>query len=793
MSYPLQLTYNGVALHDLGDVSIVSQSGTFSPEEFPQVETRTISVQILTWAQSTGYNYDTLHASIKSLRDALQSQNKILKWQSPGDTAQGQIQLQRPVMVASHDIPEDANSWGIYNQQINVSFRFEVDTSADSTTLTATVTAGGVAGVNYSPIPLGKVHKWKDEYRNNFYSDWKDIRQRSSGMVTCSGEIRQDTGETGVTTDGRLASVFSTLTALKTQLEAGRYITLVYGPVGARLFDRAVKIESFTADIDQGPMVGVIKWHMTCSYTLFPNEPASAGCDFTTALSQDRENGRDTLSLTGTVTAQTEALAVSKLTTVESTMRTAYGFTAAQQLRYDVTKRWVSAKDTEALSSTNSGASVAKTQFIELTFSCSWEKKTADITTYNLTISDVDDLESGLITRTYAGSVTATSSTEEAAYTAALTLARSLGDKKYSFRVSKSETRADRKTAVGNKEFLRVDFSYSYRLKGDRMFLSMSSSVSNDTFGETVRRVTGFVVASSLTTANTYYRNVVRSLYTNSHIRNETLDERSDYVQIGSAWTASPGSGNEVMGLRLDFSLAIYEPKAEDTYAIKYAVDVVPDYVALTQTTTVMGVIVGDEDYLKQTESGETNPLATFIDNLVTLYGAVRKKQLSYEKELINSSELDDAKMLSVRFGLEFEKALPPEAQILKCQMREDITYSGTRWRVADNPSSTTPSTIQNCGKTVGERSVTANITAATEYAAMVWAQRQHGSTGIWGTWRTGITAPATRYEQPMRIGISYEFAPLVDGVARGTGSNVQLVNMDLAFTELIPDLPAPF
>jgi len=310
---PLQLFYGTIPLHELGIVSILSQSSAFSPEEFPQRETRTLQCRIDTWENDTGYNYDLLYAKITAARDALKAQNQVLKWVSPGADTEGDTLLERPVMVVSHDLPEDGNAWGIYHQQINIVFRYEVDTSAESTTLTAIATGhGGVP----APIQLGQVHTWKDDYQNTFYSEWRNNRRRSQGNITCSGEIIRGLGDTGngtTVTDNRLALLVADLTHIKTQLQAGQYITLQYGPSDNRVFDRDVKVESFSADIDQGPLIGKIKWSLTVSYTLFPDEATYAAAEFQSSRSQDMESGRETLAISGRILAATEALAVSKL------------------------------------------------------------------------------------------------------------------------------------------------------------------------------------------------------------------------------------------------------------------------------------------------------------------------------------------------------------------------------------------------------------------------------------------------------------------------------------------------
>ncbi len=785
----LQLTYNNANLHDCGTVSIVSQRTEYSPNDYPQKQTRDLHVRIDKFANDAGYNYDLLYNNLQTVRDALKTQNGILKWISPGASA-GETQLERPVLVVSHDLPEDPNAIGVYRQSINIVFRYELDATAECGALTATVSGTGTVPAT---ISLGQVHAFKDDFANQFYSEWKGHRRRSSGVLTASGELFRGAGETGSATDNRMAEVLSALTALRTQLEGGRYVTLKYGTDGA-IFNREVKIEAFSADIAQGPKVGIIKWALTASYTRFPDEDAFAAAEVTSSVNRDQTTGLETFTLTGKVLAATEVLAVAKLATVVATMTAAYGFAATNQTRRETSKNWVNADDTQDEDTTHDGAAVADTLWLELNFSYAYEKKAANIVSYTLTISDADDLHSGLITRTYAGTVVASSSTEAAAYSAALAQARTLGDKKHAFRVSSQESRADRKLASqASAEFVRVDFQYVYQTKGSRIYLEMSTSTVTETFGETQERVSGFVVAVDVETAQEQYTALVKQPYTSANrlIRNETLDQSQQIVETGPAWYGS--AGTSTMPIRLDFSLTVFTAKTTGTFAIKYGVKVASDYVALSLNTTVDGVFAADATQMAALEAGTSNQLTDFLTDISANFGEEVSREITYDKEKVGSAA---ATPVLVRFTSQYAKALSMTAQVLKCSLTEDMTYSGTRWVSQQNPDG--PDTIQNCGKTQATRTVGGDVTAATEQACMDWVTKQHGATGLWEQWRD--TKPSgDRYEEPITISTGFEYPPLVDGMAgsaRGgdvTGTNFQVATIRFAFKELIPLLAAPF
>lgn len=789
MATPLQLTLGGIALHELGGIIIKSQSSQFTPEEYPQREMRTLQCRVSCWERDTGYNYDILYAKIQAVRDALKSQNQVLKWVSASDGGPGDAILERPVMVVSHNIPEESQ-WGVYNQVIDIVFKYELDTSVDSSALTATVTgAGGVPAT----VNLGQVLTWKDDYKNDFYSQWKNIKQRSTGSVNATGEIFVGLGETGATGDDlRVALTLAALTDIRGQLQAGRYITLRYGPEDNRFFDHDVKVESFSADIGQGPNVGVIRWQMAISYTLFPAEEAYTGCQFISALSEDLSAGTMTLALSGTVVAPSEALAVSKLSVVVSTMTTGYGFVLTNQTKRDTSKQWVNAPDTQAVDGsddeTNNGVVIPKTAFFELTFSYAYEKKMANIISFTLNVADNDDLKSGLITRTYSGSVIASGSSEEAAYQAAQAKAKALGDKKHAFRLNSTITRSDRQMASqSSMEFMRVDFSFAYQIKGERIFLEMSTTVENQTFGESTERVTGYVVARDLGACNEQYQALVRANYADRLIRAEVLDERQEFIGLGDPWTDS--TGTTFMPIRLDFSLSAFKAKDASQYAIKYGTSVSLDYVALSQQTEIRGLFVGSASQMAAVESDAANPLKTFLQNIGSAFGSLVAKKLDIPKELVASSVPGSATALSVEFSASFVKTLSSPAAVLKCSLSESITYSGNRNVVQDTPDGL--STVQNCGTTVGQRTVSGSVVAATEAAALNYISTQHGAAGLLGRFRG--TAPVGIFEEPMSINTSFEFIPLLSGVGRGAGVNIQVCSMDFSFRQVIPNYPAPF
>lgn len=782
MATPLELIYNGTNLHDLGVITIASQSSTYSPDTLPQLETRQIVVRVDAWASSFDYNYDTLYANIKAVRAALATQNKILKWISPND---GATQLERPVKVIRHNLPEDPNAVGVMHQQIEIVFEYEVNrTQASALTLTLT-------GVGKQAIDMGHVTGWKDDLANAFYSEWKNVRRRSSGSVTARGEIFVGLAETGATSDTRPTQILAKLTALKDSLLAGSTVHVTYAgptPQGGSadtFFDKDVKLESFSADVDQDPNTGKIRWSMTFSYSAYPDDSAIAAAEFTSALSKDQESGRQTLTLSGRIVAVDETTALSKLASLTASILSSYSMSSVGILRDDVTKQWVNANDTGG-----------NDQFLELSFSRSYDQKIASVLSYALSISDSDNAQSGLLTRTYSGWVVANGADETAAYNAALAQARTLGDKKHDFRVSKEERRSDRKlNSQAGLEFMRLEFSYVYQIKGDRTYLEANAATQTQTYGEDSFRVSGYVTAASGGAMYSAYA-AFKALYSTTYIRDETTEMRSQQIQRGPSWTAT-GTDMADMALRLEFQFTVFQPKS-GVYSTKYQIETQMDYVGLLQNTVIRGVFFADTAQLNliEAETVSGNHLLAFLNSFVATYGQMVRLEKGILKESVNTESNSSATPTGISFNATYQKRMSTTASVLSCSLTEDLTYTGTRWVEQPNPSGA--STFQNCGKVAAVRVVSGTVTAATENSAMTYLNTIRAASGLWNQFRETAPSSANRFEDPAQVSITYVFAPLTTGSAgsnraNGTGANFQVCEMRFRFTEHVPNYMPPF
>lgn len=771
----MKLTINGIALHELGDVSILSQSSVFSNEEMSQKETRTLTIAIDFWEQSYHENYDLVTAA----RVALAKSHVPLVWQGDDEIVNeeevaGPIYLNTLVDVVSHDLPENPNAWGTYQQQIRIVVRHEANRST-SDALKGTFKKTGALG---AAIDLGNVISWKSSYRSQRNSEMRNDRSRAGGQVTAQGELLvPNTGDT-------LANRRVWLAAAKATLDThvnGKDGTLTFGPSG-QFFNQVVKVDAWDCDINQATTA--IKWSLTVSYTIFPLEAGFAAADFRCAKNTDQESGDETLTIAGRVVAATEAIARTKMAAVISAALLSYsadGFSAANLVTSQVEPSKIDNDDT-------GGSAV----FNELSFTNTYRKRAANVLSYGLSISDQEDTPSGLIQRTYSGRVTATGATQDAAYASAVAKARELGDGKHDFRIRGSITRTDRKTTAGVQEFVSIEFAYEYRLKAKRIYLEIRSDANTETFAENSEQVSGFVVAEDYATATAAYQSLVRSAYSSSLIRSERTSKNTSKIAKGSynasnVFEATAGQ-YATMESGVEFSFNVLTQKGSNAWGIKYAVRVDYDDIALIKNTSVSGVFVGSAAEMVAAESGANgNALDTFLNALS--YGTRVGRSRGSEHEKTTSLDY----RTSVAFQNTYLDRISSAEQILECRVSEQIDYSGPRWVTQNLPDA--PAVMQNCGVTAGARVITGEVKASTETAALAWIQDQNpeNEDSIFHLLPTGAgggDTPDDRYFHAPKIERDFHFIPRTDGIARGDDANAPCVRMTFTFAEVLPNFP---
>jgi hypothetical protein len=310
------LEYNTFDLAALGDLSI-TQSREFEGGDAPQRAKVTLRVTVDLFQRS----YDDNYQLVRQAREALRTAQATLHWRNE---AVGQDYVNQTAALVSEDLPEE---WGEYHQRFNLVFSFyEQNLATQNTPLTLTKDAGPA-------YQLDHVSRWQETAGVERFDPKRKHRRETHVRLSVSGLILGDPTQDLA---ARRTALQAKATAYRQALD-GAEATLAFGG----WFNRAIRIESFEADVDQA--ANAIAFSFTAGYTLFPNEASYATAEFN-AEQKDGQTGETFLSLTGKVQATTEAAARTKLAGLVSAARSAYGYGAdSQLLQWDTTPNGISA------------------------------------------------------------------------------------------------------------------------------------------------------------------------------------------------------------------------------------------------------------------------------------------------------------------------------------------------------------------------------------------------------------------------------------------------------------------
>lgn len=772
----MKATYNGVNFHDLGDVTIVNRQATYTPPELPQERRNTITVRIDVWERTWTQNNDL----IEQVTAALKEQGGALKLQSDDVTISvdgsptavpGEVWLDRQVTVSSHTMPEDPNAWGTYQQAITIVFSYaETDLASDKhlkvvfTKTRATPQPG---------VDLGNVTAWKEDFRVQRFDEMKTLRRRYSGMVTASGTIQGDTNLNDTASadnlEARRADLNDKIVALKAELD-GKTGTLAYSQPGTTIFSKVVKVDGLQLAINQA--VTGIDWTMTCSYTQFPNEDSFAACEFSVQAQQNKETGEHELQFQGRVTSNSEAAAAAKLATVRTAVLAGQSFAATDLIATDQTSSFVNNDDSDNNDDT----------FLVLQFSEKYRRRLNDLVTWDLKIEDDDQVERGYRMRRYSGSVVASGATADAAYSAAFAKAVELGDNKHPFRLAGSTTNVQRQVGeTGTIQFVSLDFSFTYRVKGKRIYIELVTADETPKFGDTKKTISGFVQAKNETDAREAYTNIIRSTVTAHHIQDETLRYAESKIQQGS-YSGSPGNftgqaAYHDLDGRLDFSIGVYVDRSDSSFTFAYGMEVSADYQANVKTTRVSGTFFGSPTLMAAAAAGASG---NKVDDLLTRLGFDTNLKTADSRTEVKEDVGTTQKTIGCQFSVSFREKLNVSAQILQVSISETMEFAGNRWVAGQVPDGYP--VMMHTGYKEGRREISGSIVATTEaaavnYMAVAFALPFPG------------TVPSTRYINPPRVTRVFDFDPFIQGIARGAGANFNVVRFDFSIDEVLPTL----
>jgi len=349
----MELSYNGLALHEVGRLTITGPVETFEPPENPQRKLCSLRVRVDVLPQD--------HAAgeqlIREVRTALRQQQATLRWRNPAALGgAGEDYVNWPATVSAMDLPDEPNGWGTWHRQFTLSFTW-VETLTDGEA--ANIGTGNVATFQKSGagtvIALGHVTGWEEGLVNQRPNKLRSQRDGVGGSVSVRGFIA---GDHRLSLGARRDAMFATLGSLRTAVNGadGRLRRGTY-------FDRVVRVERFTATPDEETYR--INWSAEVSWNFLPDETNYETCQFTAVERTGRDQGTTLLGFSGTIAADTLARARSKLAQLRAAVLGQYAGVTPHRLSASLTPSWVSVADAPV---TDAATLVSSKGFTEVRF-----------------------------------------------------------------------------------------------------------------------------------------------------------------------------------------------------------------------------------------------------------------------------------------------------------------------------------------------------------------------------------------------------------------------------------------
>ena len=607
---------------------------------------------------------------------------------------------------------------------------------------------------NAPAVDLGTVDKFGVRQSSTLFDELRSARKRAAGAVTLAGkwyapETLSDAAKQTV--------LLAQLTTLQTELARGAAGSLAYGAA----FNQVVRVLDFDAELDK--LTNVIEWSLSASYTAYPNEADYAIAQLMVGTRENPADGTVFKTLNGTIGAQSPEAAYAKLVRLRAAL-----IPSGYVLQSDSTEeRRVSTESGLATTGQNQGDGDA---FIELTIADVWQAAVVNVLEWSLRTATEDDVKSPTRRITYAGTVRAAAPTQVAAFAAAAVQASVLGDGKFPLRLSATLTTLDKLFQTTSGQIaVTVEFSYVYETASAATFLEMTSTLAAEAYGSSTETVSGSIAAPSLALAAACYASQVRGLagLAGALLLSERTPTLSQQVLVGVA----------SLDQRYEFSLQVLRPKAAGQNAIRYDVQVTPDFRSLELSTTVAGTVWSD------TQANAEAFLQALLTGLGLTGKVVANPRTPHSRTGPQTGGSGPATVFeSMDFSVTLISLFTGVSGILECEASEEFVYSANRNVEKMIPDGV--SIIQQCGITCGGHTVTARCRATTATAASAWVKGIR--TALLLT-LNGSTVPA--YEDPPRIGTRYGFLPQVAGVPAGSGANVTVYEVSGSFSERVPEL----
>lgn len=589
----------------------------------------------------------------------------------------GSVLFDERVRVGSHNLPEQ---WGSYILEVEVVFR-GVKTDLVTTGFNATFTPTGG-----SPVTLPNVMSLRDGVRTERPVTNVDNRRETIVTYNLSGRVQADAT---LTEDARRAA----LLAAKATIISIR--NCANGTLAYSTESHVVRIDQVDADIADG--TEQLIWSVVASYRAFPD-----GSDVQVAYEvdskEDLAKSEIMLTVQGAVIAKTRAAAETRAAEI----KTQYATVGRILMLDDVKVTLLDGVD---------GAD----GWLSLTFSYTF-REALDVVSWEMTVSDKDDLRTANLITTYAGKVTALT------VAAALAKARLLGDDKYVLRVSATETISTRSIDDSAEIFIECAFTYEYQRKGAKCYAEVTSETVKEAFGNCVENITGFVVSSSKATSTTAagtYKLSSRLLRT-ERVTSQDIHQVTDSVD---------------QHVRVDFTYSYY--LAHDAGSVQYSKEDAKDYTARSLTVTYSGTAWAATE----------GACDTLINGLVSAEtGGILRDVRTLNNEVAQTITA----LISKTFNISYSRSLTAVAgeDILNAEHTVSITYS-IDVSVFTNIPGGVPYVEDAVYQSPASINVSGNVSALSEASAKTWA-----------TGKRSLIAAGSYKEEAPRLDTSFTFVP---------------------------------
>jgi hypothetical protein len=597
--------------------------------------------------------------------------------------------------------------------------------------------------VNGSMQTFGILESFSDGYSGQLFSEMRPERQRAGGVVQMTGRYQLGPGD-------ETSALYETMAQWTSLLAGNDSGVLAYGG----FFEQDVRIVSFEPRVMEGIMA--ITWTLVAHFTRFPNEAGYAVSDFHVLLSNIQADGSIRLSLNGKIEAQSQEAALAALAGIRQTAIPTPNAGGS----------WATVEQKQ-----NSRTVIADadgTTFLEMSFSEEYRQTAGQLVNWRMKRTDQTNIQTGMIRSVFAGTVSAVGTTQAQAYSAALAQAQLLGSGQYPILLRSDITQVTWLYLTAGNQFVEVEFSFEYLRKGTAIYLEANNEFTNDTFGQDTETISGYCAGPTNAACLAAYQANLRNILVNQG--RLILDEKTGYGQM---FEQPAGRSISELDVRLSFTLVLHVVKQASETAMKYSIAVRQNFVELTQTTTIDGVVYGQSLAVAQAFLTAFLQRATPASSVMP--EATTRQRSQTGANVGGNSQTD---FFELEFSSTFLSLLSGSATVLESEVTVSVDYAGTRW--IEQPIPGTVSIMQNTGVKPGRRRVSGRVKAATLAAAQNWAQAQHAF--ISGD-------PSGNFEEPQQIAATYEFLPLTIGVASGAGTNVRVYVINFGFSEVLPTL----